>query len=202
MMTIRTALFIGALTLAGTANAALVAAEWEGASIGNTSLTLDTNTSLEWLDMAYTAGRSFNDVQARLSSDLAGFRRANFYEVEELLHNAGINYIGYAPKDVGEGANMATLLNLLGRTEAFSLVGMFDGLNVYPQGRPLWRFSLLSDGVSTTSYIEGPFQDHYFAGYVGTFLVRDVAAIPEPETYVMFLAGLGLVGWSVRKSRA
>lgn len=198
-MITRTVVFLGALTLASSAQAAIVATEWEGGSFGNTSLTLDTSTSLEWLDMAYTAGQSFNGVQARLSSDLSGFRVANYYEISELLSNAGINYIGYAPKDVGEGANMATLLNLLGKTEAFSLVGMFDGLSVYPQGRPLWRFSLLSDGVSTTSYIEGPFQDHYFASYVGTFLVRPVAAIPEPETYGMFLAGLGLLAFKLRK---
>lgn len=200
-MITRTVLFVGALTLAGTAQAALIATEWERASIGNTSLTLDTNTSLEWLDMAYTTGKSFNDVQARLNSDLAGFRVANYYEVEELLHNAGINYIGYAPKDVGEGANMATLLNLLGRTEAFSLVGMFEVGGFTQPGHPLWRFSLLSDGVTTTTYTEGPFQDHYFAGYVGTFLVRDVAAIPEPETYGMFLAGLGLIGFMVRRRK-
>lgn len=200
-MITRTAVFFAALTLAGTAQAALVATEWEGGSFGNTSLTLDTSTSLVWLDMAYTAGQSFNGVQARLSSDLSGFRVANYYEISGLLSNAGINTIGYAPKDVGEGANMATLLNLLGKTEAFSLVGMFDGLSVYPNGRPLWRFSLLSDGVSTASYIEGPFQDHYFASYVGTFLVRPISAIPEPETYGMFLAGLGLVGFMAKRRK-
>ena len=27
----------------------------------------------------------------------------------------------------------------------------------------------------------------------------EVAAVPEPETYAMLLAGLGVVGWSLRK---
>lgn len=30
----------------------------------------------------------------------------------------------------------------------------------------------------------------------------DVAAVPEPSTYAMLLAGLGLVSWSVRKNKA
>lgn len=202
-MIARTVVFLGALALAGSANAGLIATEWEGGIPGNNSLTLDTATSLEWLDMAYTVGRSFNDVQARLNQDLAGFRIANNEEVSELLRNAGIVLTGYQPKDVGEAANMETLLNLLGRTDSFYVVGMFDhvGGNVI-LGHQYWLFGLLSDRVSTTSYIGGPLQDHYSTNYAGTFLVRDAAAIPEPGTVSMMLAGLGLVGFMVGRRRS
>ena len=32
-----------------------------------------------------------------------------------------------------------------------------------------------------------------------TFVFTNVAAIPEPETYAMLLAGLGIIGWTVRR---
>ncbi|WP_292450681.1 PEP-CTERM sorting domain-containing protein [Methylibium sp.] len=44
-------------------------------------------------------------------------------------------------------------------------------------------------------------QDFQIA-YVGAWAVRDgdvMAAIPEPSTYALMLAGLGLVGWAARK---
>jgi hypothetical protein len=50
----------------------------------------------------------------------------------------------------------------------------------------------------------GPWPRDYSAIEVG--MMRDlgytVAAVPEPETYAMMLAGLGLVGWSVRRRKA
>ncbi len=36
-------------------------------------------------------------------------------------------------------------------------------------------------------------------GYAGTITTNPVAAIPEPETYAMMLAGLGLLGFSARR---
>ena len=36
-------------------------------------------------------------------------------------------------------------------------------------------------------------------GYSGTITTNPVAAIPEPETYAMMLAGLGLLGFSARR---
>jgi hypothetical protein len=50
----------------------------------------------------------------------------------------------------------------------------------------------------------GPYPRDYSAIEAG--MMRDlgytVAAVPEPETYAMMLAGLGLVGWSVRRRKA
>lgn len=50
----------------------------------------------------------------------------------------------------------------------------------------------------------GPWPRDYSAIEVG--MMRDlgytVAAVPEPETYAMMLAGLGLVGWAARRRKA
>ncbi|MEQ1662086.1 MAG: PEP-CTERM sorting domain-containing protein [Thiobacillus sp.] len=35
----------------------------------------------------------------------------------------------------------------------------------------------------------------------GTTFIRNVTAVPEPETYAMLLAGLGLIGWRIRGLR-
>ena len=37
-------------------------------------------------------------------------------------------------------------------------------------------------------------------GYAGTITTNPVAAVPEPETYAMMLAGLGLLGFSARRT--
>jgi hypothetical protein len=46
-------------------------------------------------------------------------------------------------------------------------------------------------------------------GLSGMFAVNDqrwghfaIAVVPEPETYAMFLAGLGLLGWRMRSARS
>lgn len=53
----------------------------------------------------------------------------------------------------------------------------------------------MGSGTQDSSYDFGP-QYHAMAVLDG-----DVAAIPEPETYAMFLAGLGLVGAAVRRQK-
>lgn len=50
----------------------------------------------------------------------------------------------------------------------------------------------------------GPYARDYDAVELGvlTDLGYTVAAIPEPETYAMLLAGLGMIGWVVRRRKA
>ncbi|SCX90754.1 PEP-CTERM protein-sorting domain-containing protein [Nitrosospira sp. Nl5] len=50
----------------------------------------------------------------------------------------------------------------------------------------------------------GPYARDYDAVEVGMLadLGYTVAAIPEPETYAMLLAGLGMIGWVVRRRKA
>jgi len=44
-------------------------------------------------------------------------------------------------------------------------------------------------------------QDVRYAGFVQTGGVPTVPVVPEPETYALMLAGLGLVGWVARRRR-
>jgi hypothetical protein len=63
-----------------------------------------------------------------------------------------------------------------------------------PSSYKAWGFAMVPGGSTTPVFIGE--EQHVWAVRDG-----DVAAVPEATTYAMFLAGLGLVGWSVRKSR-
>ena len=78
--------------LSVTAHAALNSADWK--TSGDGLITIDTATGLEWLDVSYTVGRSYNDVSAAVvtpEDDLFGWDYATLAEVEELWINAGID---------------------------------------------------------------------------------------------------------------
>jgi len=56
----------------------------------------------------------------------------------------------------------------------------------------------------THTYTNGTWNDlDNFNGYAGAkYGVVEVAAVPEPETYAMLAAGLGILGWSARRRKS
>lgn len=84
----------------GAAHATLVS--MDDAVFGTGSLTRDSTTGFEWLDLTLTGARTYNDIVGNDGSnefvaggDFAGFRYATLTEVEQLWIAAGI-----APSDV------------------------------------------------------------------------------------------------------
>ena len=57
--------------------------------------------------------------------------------------------------------------------------------------------NLADDGIANASFMLSPFDPG--AGNTTTFTLTQVATIPEPETYAMLLAGLGLMGVIARR---
>lgn len=57
--------------------------------------------------------------------------------------------------------------------------------------------NLADDGIANASFMLSPFDPG--AGNTTTFTVTQVPTIPEPETYAMLLAGLGLMGVIARR---
>lgn len=84
---------------------------------------------------------------------------------------------GYAPK-IGDSFIVLASSRLYGTFSSLSSHGFGSGTQI------------------NVSYLDGNDADSY-ADYVRL----DVAAVPEPETYAMMLAGLGVVGWSLRKRK-
>jgi hypothetical protein len=99
---------------------------------------------------------------------------------------------GYADNTTGVrfGNNIATGLN-------FSNGGSIAN-NSYAAGLGFMRIDALQGGTAPSVY--NPYADvrAYFDYTTGTLTI---AAVPEPETYAMLLAGLGLMGAIARRRR-
>lgn len=76
-----------------------------------------------------------------------------------------------------------------------------------------WTFSLAGNGYSASDFWEETCTNQGCFGFVARFRGLDTQAgsdkipaiptpIPEPETYALMLAGLGLVGWVARRRRS
>ncbi|ARN74883.1 hypothetical protein [Oceanicoccus sagamiensis] len=88
--------------------------------LGN--ITLDTNTSLEWLDVTETAGRSYNDVFTEINSTSGlgkqGWRYATTSEFHTLVSNwFRRNYSGGRSYTIGTDEEIESFIKLFGDTQ-------------------------------------------------------------------------------------
>ena len=99
----------------------LVAATIAAASIGSTNAllvdqgmnTLDTDTSLQWLDLTATVGESSNSVAGGFGGYYAaGYRHATVLEVAQLFTNGGMTFQngGNFPVDFDTTKNLTLLV--------------------------------------------------------------------------------------------
>lgn len=86
--------------------------------------------------------------------------------------------------------------NLLFYAAGDQLVDVFGNPVVNELGEPV----LANEGDPVIKYVQQSFDLANTSG--GVSFVRNVTAVPEPATYAMLLAGLGLVGWRLYRTRA
>lgn len=171
-------------------------------------LTYDSQTNLQWLDVTQTANQSFDEVRTGEWFS-QGFRYATKSELQTLFKNAG------TPDD-GKTHYFETkaLIDLLGATliagDRYITSGFIGtdylGNDINLQSHPIGvPFSALLGKLDFFPYVGEahftgghPFSDE--SGQWGSYLVR-IAPVPEPETYALFLAGLGLMGVAARRSK-
>lgn len=67
-------------------------------------------------------------------------------------------------------------------------------MNPERPNKDLFRWFVGASGKANTNILEG-----FKTGNGYKFTLKEVPAIPEPETYTLMLAGLGIVGLMVRQ---
>ena len=162
---------------------------------GDTLLTLDTITGLEWLDVTLTAGQDYDVVESSSTYVLNdGFRFATQAEVQAMMTAFGISPLN----GVFNAANLAPV------TEALDLMGNLLGDTfhqaMYDQGPTMGLTIIQVDGSGTLakgnlSQGTGLAKSHDFNGYLGlgSYLVRE-AAIPAPPALYLLIIGLAVLG--------
>lgn len=168
---------------------------------GVDSITRDTDTNLEWLDVPLSQGRTFIDVAGEfgLGGDFEGFRYANTANFETLVLNAGIPDINLTVTE--DLTPFTNLIDLLGATN-------FQGSNPETLG-------FLSDRATGQLRVNGDLDFLFFNGIpayeanifiarnetvsfltVGHYLIRSVPVpvpVPEPSSTLGFFT-FGILG--------
>jgi hypothetical protein len=163
--------------------------------IDNGTFTTDDVSGLDWLDMSFTDGLSYNQVDLALGAGgtLAGWRFATTAEFDALIFQA----VGGSPVDYlhpSQFTQMVNLINLMEPTYAdldFAFaVGYVDstGLTVadarqFGYDEPDGYYRPASDNTW-----DAPFNTA--SALAGAFLVR--SSLPEPSTALLMLVGLGV----------
>jgi len=196
-----------------TASASLIS---EDSAFGLHTITRDTNTGLEWVDLTLTQGQSINQVLAQLGpgQHFAGFHFASEPEVAQLFLDGGLSSfpLGSSPTSPGDLAAAQNLVSLLGET---ATVLQPDGTTVhFTQGfapgtvpgvgpGDTYFVAWQSNNTASAHFVNVDFAnlDDTFSN-VGTFLVRDsISGVAEPSTWAMLLIGFAGIGLTLYRRR-
>lgn len=177
------------LAISGTVDAAVI----DSANVGSLTTFRDTNTGRIWLDM-----NNFFDATASVGTtgfDMIaiakahGFTIANAADLHQLLDSL--------PLTGGEWSSYAAVM---GFGQPRNLIwGMYEG-GRSPNYPWAWSFSTDShwnfDGDTEANHV----QNDCCKGAVDMGIwAYQAAPVPEPETYAMLLAGLGLISTMKRR---
>ncbi|MEQ9407602.1 MAG: PEP-CTERM sorting domain-containing protein [Fuerstiella sp.] len=181
-------------------------------SSGDGLVTLDTNTGLEWLDVTATVGLSVNDVLGGTGGWTAlGFRYAGSDELEQLfLSSAPGSTVSFYAFTANNFAGASLLVDLLGNSLDSPVFPGSQGYvdpgtsDLFSEGTAHASFYQvrISDSTGRFHPTQGSFSLADSSATIGSFLVRDVSAVPEPASmYVFTIGALGLGIAARRRTR-
>lgn len=164
---------------------------------GDSALTYDESTGLEWLDLDLTAGMNLNQIHT--SGILNVFRWATTWEVESLLDAALVGFDNRQSNELDDNNNAMKWIDYLGRTGGEQEVRWSQGYTIWRDWDQGGASVLQMYGVSaidcadyikyygngnpescsnpTTNVIEGqPIYDHELGGSTPAFSFTEIIA--------------------------
>jgi len=207
-------LLLSCFLIAGTSNAALIS--MNDSIFGDGSVTKDTDTNLDWLDLTISTNRSYGDLVGSdgssefiVGGDFEGWRYASLLEVQTLLANHGFPYINPNFNEVNNQRpeNVSfyiSFVELFGETCAVGVVncnlnltqtrGWIDGPTNTSVAELVYDHFNNDAGINIFNTSPGPFID------TGSFLVRETV-VPIPASMWLFLSGLlSTIGLTISSS--
>jgi hypothetical protein len=177
---------------------------------GAGSLTTDSESGLQWLDLDLSTDISYNSMLTELSDGglYAGYRYATASEVGTLFINADIPDV-----NSGSAANVGPaqdLITLLGATKSFRGVDEIFGITAtMTTTGEVGAVSAILDhsyngGVAfyDANTVSGPVYGlDYNDVSVGNWLVK-TAEVPIPSAFILFSSALACLGMLKRKLRS
>jgi len=153
-------------------------------TFGAGSLTLDRATGLGWLDLIFTLGRSFNDVNSKFGAgaEFEGFRYASAAELITLYTNIGFVGIDSFTFDTANLVPATTLLSLMGTTCPTCGPGPASGArvsDVHPLGgHRVGHFTVNTAGTAghANVFVSGRSEDADSSAVTASHLVREFPA--------------------------
>ena len=200
-MNVKVKILVAALALGGSISTASAAGVITGVTVndgeGGTFDVINLGTDPNVLDLS-KAFSSLNPISLTFTVGHTNGGPGNPYVVTESITNStGSTWIDYhftitEPTTGGQGVVFTNFNN--------STLSGFT-LDSAPSSGPRnlnFTGELAHDGVATATFSLSPFDPG--AGNTATFTLTQVPTIPEPETYAMLLAGLGLMGFMARRT--